>query len=212
MSRRKWTIEELDLLHQLYPHTITREISFQVQHSLSSVYGKAKELGLKKSPEFHLSEASGRITPGSKLGASFRFMPGNSPANKGLKMSAEVRAKAEPTMFKKGDLPHNTKKDGDITIRADKRGIFYQFIRISNGKWESLHRWNWMQAHGPIPKGMNLIFKDRNTLNAELNNLELLTDAELMQRNTIHNYPEDLKEVLRLTAKIKRKIKQHGEK
>lgn len=45
-------------------------------------------------------------------------------------------------------------------------------------------------------------------MNVVLENIELITNAELMKRNTIHNLPEELVDVIRLTGRVKRKIKK----
>lgn len=138
---------------------------------------------------------------------------GSIPPNKGKKMDAATREKVKHTWFQKGHLPANTLSDGDITIRhehSDRNGGKpYKYIRISKGEWVQLHRHLWEEANGPIPEGMNIVFKDGDTLNCELNNLEMIDNAENMRRNSIHNYPEELKTNIRLTKKLERKIRDH---
>ena len=136
-------------------------------------------------------------------------MRGHVPANKGKKMPNEIKEKIKHTFFKKGHKPHNAKIDGYISKRLDKRnGRTYLYIRISEGKWEEYHRYVWEKQNGKIPAGMNLIFKDGNTLNCNIDNLELLTNAELMKRNSIHNYPEELQVKIRKLAKLKKTLKK----
>jgi hypothetical protein len=55
-----------------------------------------------------------------------------------------------------------------------------------------------------VPAGYALKFIDGNPLNCVLGNLRLISRAENMANNTIHNLPEDLKEVIRLKNKINR--------
>lgn len=146
-----------------------------------------------------------------------RIKPGNIPMNKGRKqseyMTAEAIERTKSTRFKKGHLPHNTKTDGEITIRHDHPdrpgGKPYKYVRIAQSKWEALHRHLWEKHHGPIPKGMNVVFKDGDTLNCIIENLELISNAENMKRNTIHNYPDEIKKNIRLTGKLTRKIKNY---
>jgi len=72
---------------------------------------------------------------------------------------------------------------------------------------EPLHREVWKQHHGQYPPaGTAIVFVDGNKQNCDINNLKLLTRKELMQRNSIHNLPEQLKEVLALKRAIVRKI------
>lgn len=139
--------------------------------------------------------------------------PGYVPLNKGKKMSPEIREKVKHTWFKKGHKPKNTLEDGAITIRNEHPdrpgGNEYKWIRISEGNWEHLHRYNYKKHFGEIPEGMMVAFKNGDTLDCNLDNLELITREENMMRNTIHNYPEELRQNIRLTAKLKRKIKSH---
>lgn len=65
----------------------------------------------------------------------------------------------------------------------------------------------WEEVHGPIPDGHIVVFRagaDRE--NIVIENLELITRGECMKRNTIHNYPPEVKSVIRLVGKLKRTI------
>ena len=66
----------------------------------------------------------------------------------------------------------------------------------------------WEAINGPVPKGMFVVFKDRNKANITLDNLELIDRHEHMRRNTVHNLPEELREVLHIKKSITRKINQ----
>jgi len=52
------------------------------------------------------------------------------------------------------------------------------------------------------------VFRDRNPQHIELDNLELVTRAENMRRNTIHRYPPELKSTIRQLSKLKRAISE----
>jgi len=142
-----------------------------------------------------------------------RIKPGAIPFNKGRKQKEYMtRSKIRATMatrFKCGHLPHNTKKDLEITVRTDKRGVDYKFIRISLGNWLPLHRFIWEKKNGPIPKKMKLVFKDGDPMNCELSNLELVSPAELMLRNSLHNYPEPIVKTIQLRGALNRQINKH---
>lgn len=136
-----------------------------------------------------------------------RIKPGTIPPNKGKKLSPELYEKVSLTMFKKGNLPRNTKYDGYLSKRHHKRdGKDYMFIRIAQGKFELLHRKIWMDANGPIPEGMQISFKNGDTLDCRLENLELITMAENMKRNSLHNYPVDIRDTLILIGALNRQI------
>lgn len=208
--RKPWTEEEKELLRCEFPSTKTAELAIRMGRSMQSIYGMASLLKLRKSSEYiaeELKRQGDRLRTG---GAAHRFKPGQTPPNKGVKMSAEQYEKAKPTMFKKGSIPVNTLTDGAISIRADSHGRVYKYIRIAAGKWIHLQVYIWKNAHGPVPKGMNVVFKNRDTMDCRLENLELISNVENMKRNTIHNYPEELKEIIYIKGRITRKINKYG--
>jgi hypothetical protein len=53
----------------------------------------------------------------------------------------------------------------------------------SHDRWRYLSVVVWERAHGPIPPGWCLWFRDRNSLNCRLENLECITLAERLARN-----------------------------
>jgi len=152
-----------------------------------------------------------------KRKADSRYAKGSVSFNKGLKqtdfMSQEQITRSAKTRFKKGQTPHNTKADGCLTIRTDKSGRAYQYYRIAQGVWQFLHVKVWIDNNGPVPDRMVIVFKDGNTMNCTINNLEMISREELMQRNTIHRFPTELKEIIRLSNKLERTLKtKHDEK
>lgn len=138
--------------------------------------------------------------------AESKLKKGNVPPNKGKKMSKRMYAKAKLTMFKKGHLPVNTLHDGAISIRKDKRGVPYKHIRIALGKWIYLHIHTYEKSFGKIPKGGVIRFRDRDTLNCDPANLILIDKAENMKLNTIHRYPDEIKQAIRAVTKLKKTI------
>ena len=146
-----------------------------------------------------------------KFGMESRMKKGNISYNKGMKqhefLSAASIEKIKETQFKAGGLPHNTKKDFEISLRVDNRGISYKFIRVSKANWMPLHRYLYEQKNGKIASGMRLIFIDKNPMNCHLDNLELLTNIEMMVRNSYHNaYPKEVAELIQLRGALNRKI------
>lgn len=72
-NRRFWTTGELDRLKSLYPNTPTDELVRLLNRSVSAIYGKAKELGVKRSADFLAGEYSGRVRAGNRRGLATRF-------------------------------------------------------------------------------------------------------------------------------------------
>jgi hypothetical protein len=136
-----------------------------------------------------------------------QIKPGNVPANKGKPMPAALYNRLKASMFKPGHTPPNTKsKDGVITIRLDNQGHPYKHIRVSVGKWVHYHRYKWERHRGPIPPGHCIWFKDGNSLNTNLPNLELITRAENMRRNTIARFPPEVRSAIHSLNKLKKQI------
>lgn len=198
---KKYSIEEDEFIRKNYEIMSPRQIGEKLGRTKSAIKNRVNTLGLK------LDRSSLCI---NRLG---QFRKGHIPLNKGQKMSPEVREKVKHTWFTKGHKPKNT-KEGTLIFshRKDSNGNLYRHIKISDSNWILYHRYLYEQHFGLIPSGMNVVFKDGNTLNVEIENLELISNEELMKRNTIHRFPEELKEVIRLNSKLIRKTNNHGKK
>jgi hypothetical protein len=200
-----------DIIRERFPNERTQDLANELGLTYSQVANRAHSMGLKKSEEFKQSDKSGRhnLIEGGKKS---RFKPGHTPFNKGIKMSSDVYDKVKHSMFKKGHRPHNWKADGSIVERNDKTGRLYLYYKVKDSHWILYHNKIWMDHHGPIPSKHIISFKDGNTLNCDISNLEMFSMAENARRNTIHRFPDDVKEVIRLKAKLTKKIKQNGKK
>ena len=206
MSKCLLTPPDIATIKELYPYQSTRSIAERLGLSERTVYNWAYKLGLKKTPEYMKNTLSRLARNLQESGKAYRFKKGDAPANKGRKMDASLYAKCSRTMFKTGHLPANTLHDGAETIRNDKNGHQYYWVRITLGKWMPKHIKLWQDANGPISKGYNVVFRDGNTLNCALDNLECISNAELMRRNTLHNLPDDVKELVYLKGRLHRVI------
>lgn len=144
-----------------------------------------------------------------------RFYPGHVPATKGKKieefMTPEVMEIWKKKTFKKGNVPLNTLYDGAIRTRTPKKigKLPYKWIRISKGNWKMLHVYLWEKRYGKPPEGHIIVFKDGDTLNCVLENLELITRQEGMMRNSMSRIPQELKETIIIKNKIIKKL-NHG--
>ena len=138
------------------------------------------------------------------------FKKGIPPINKGKKGFM----KANKTSFSLGNRPLNTRKVGSISTRSDKNGSLYMHIKIAEPrKWQMLHVYIWENKYGKIPKGYCVIFKDKNTLNPSLDNLMLVSRAELVRLNQKYAHiDKSLKEtalqVIRISSEIRKKDKK----
>jgi hypothetical protein len=188
-----------------YPFESTALIAQDLGISRSKVYNIAYRYKLLKDPIYLKTAASGRYKEGMRSGEAFQFKPGHEPHNKGKKMPAETYEKVKKAMFKQGHKPHNTKPIGTIHVRADKTGRLYQYVKIKDSHWELLQRHVWTQANGEIPAGCVINFIDGNYLNCELSNLQVKTRGEMAVMNSIHRYPAEVRDLIKLTNKLKSK-------
>lgn len=199
--KRPFTPIEIQFVKDHYADHSSGWIAQQLNRPVRSIYGIARRLDLKKSAEFLSSELSGRLTSDAVKGLNTRFKKGKQPWNKGLPFPHSEASIA--TQFKKGNVPHNIKQDGHE--RVNEEGYL---IRRVNGKYEFVHRLVWIESNGTIPPGMIVAFKDRNKLNCEISNLELITRKENMNRNTIMRYHPELRPLIKTIAKLNTKINE----
>jgi len=205
---KDWTAEEIEYLANHYPDNFTQDVAKALNRSISGTYGKAYALDIKKSKLHHdkvMAKTSIKLRENSKL---HRYAKGHVPANKGKKVAVSTYNKCAPTMFKKGSKPHNYKPVGAERITKDG----YVERKIANPKtWKAVHILVWESANGPVPVKHKIAFKDNNQLNNELSNLECISYAEAMVRNSIVRYPADLRFAMKALKKLKKQIKNGQE-
>lgn len=116
------------------------------------------------------------------------------------------------TQFRPGQDPPNTLPIG--SYRFDKDGTLQRKINNDKGnnskRWRGVHELVWIAEHGPVPPKHIVIFKPgRRTAVLEeiiLDAVECISLAENMKRNTRHNLPKELSDLIGLRAQITRQI------
>lgn len=202
--RTRWTDEQLALLRELYPHEPTAFVAGRIGRSIRSTYEKALAIGLRKTPEFLRSGRAGRLD-GIK-GMPTRFKPGQQPWNAGLK-GWQAGGRSAETQFKKGMKPQTWHPIGHERITDD--GYLQRKMNdtgVTRRDYVNVHWLVWFEAGREIPPGHILVFRDGNRQNIVLENLELITRQENMRRNTVHNLPKPLAELVQLRGALQRKI------
>lgn len=197
--RKIWSDDEIALLKTKYPNERAEDVAKMLGCSIDLVYAKASRLKLKKSEIFKSSPASGRLD--GVRGAAGRFQNGNQSWNKGLHY--DVGGRSVETRFKPGKTPHNTVAVGTTVLATDG---YYKTKVAEPNKWKWTHRMNWEAVHGPIAKGMMLVFKNSDRLNCDPSNLELITRQEHMSRHTLYRYPKEITQLIQLRGAVQRKI------
>lgn len=194
-----------DIIRERFPNERTQDLADELGLTYSQVANRAFSMGIKKSEKFKMSEHSGRhnlIEGGKKT----RFTKGHTPFNKGMKMSPELYEKCKVSMFKKGNRPDNWKPDGTIVERIDKTGRVYKYYKVKDSHWILYHHKVWNDHNGSIPLKHVVVFKDGNSMNCDISNLELITMKQNVIRNSIRRFPEEVQQIIKLNAKLKKKI------
>ncbi len=210
MNGRPWTPAQLARLRADYADRPTAQLARSIRRPISSVYGKAAALGLHKSAAYLAGPHACRLRSGENIGAAYRFQKGHVPANKGLRRPGWAPGRMAQTQFQRGHFPVNRDPDYYVlgALRVNSDGYIDMRISFAKGAcgWRSLHRILWEDAHGPVPPSHVVAFKNGDSLDCELRNLELITRAENMRCNTIHNLPQPLKDTIQLLGALKRRL------
>ena len=148
---------------------------------------------------------------GINSGRTGHFSKGHKSWNKGTKGLTSTNK----TSFKKGQVPPNRKpigseridsKDGFVLIKVAEKNPWTRFLT----RYKHKHRHVWEQENGPVPKGMVVAFKDGHRTNCDLENLMLLSRAEMLTLNR-HGYkdtPAELKPSVLALSKLQVKIRE----
>lgn len=221
MKRREWDDIEVAILRDLYPDFRTDDIATVLGRTAAQTYRKANSIGLHKSEAFYASPMAGRLD--GIRGTSTRFQKGQQSWTKGTKGVVGVQEACRATQFKKGrpaHEAHNYLPVGSERLTKDgylERKMTDDQSMVPARRWTAVHRLVWMDANGPVPKGHVVVFKQgmKTTKPEEitLDRLECITYADNMRRNTLHRYPKEIADLMRLRGvlhrQINRKEKQH---
>ena len=140
-------------------------------------------------------------------GRTGQFEKGHRPWNTGTK--GQGLTTANKGSFKKGHVSPNRKplgsericsKDGYILIKVAEKDPHTGFPT----RYKHKHIYAWEQAHGPVPQGMVVAFKDSDKTHCELENLMVISRAELLCLNQkgYKGMPAELKPNVRVLVKL----------
>lgn len=184
---RRWTEWEDDYLRREYANRSNADLAVWLHRSPRAVGLRALKLGITKSPEF--AEAQFKKT---------QFRKGHAPFNKGrplhMWMSEEAQQRSAKGRFKPGE-----KRKTNPTYRPiGYEKVYpdgYVWIVTERGRMPK-HRYVWEQAHGPIPKGYCVKFRDGNRMNCTLENLYLVSRADHVREQRASLSPERKAEIM----------------
>lgn len=159
----------------------------EITDLFNATFGTNKTLGQIKSQLANL---------GLQNGLDGCFKKGQEPFNKGLKwddyMSEEGQANARKNQFSSEDRSINNANFNELPVGSecvDKNGYIMVKMdtpqnKISSHKyWIHKHILIYEQHYGEVPKGYKVIFADGNNRNFDIDNLVLVSNAELLVMN-----------------------------
>jgi hypothetical protein len=212
-GKRLWNPEDDELLRARYPHEPTANLARDLRRSVGSVFGRADKLGLSKSAGYLAGPHACRLRRGDNPGVATRFKKGHAPPNKGLRRPGWGPGRMKETQFRKGERRGVAVRlyQPIGTERISKDGYLERKVNDDlplQARWRAVHLLVWEAANGPLPKGYAICFKNRDKTDIRIDNLECITRRELMQRNTVHNYPKPLAETIQLLGALNRQIRK----
>ena len=184
--------EVREYIHQHYKGTSYVTMAAQLKEVFGRDYTPGQIMGYYKNHKLN-------------SGLTGRFEKGHVPPNKGRKGYSAPGA--EKGWFQKGNQPWDTVPVGTVVTKGD--GYLWKKIADQPGNWRhnwrQLHLIMWEEAHGPIPKGHLVIFKDGNRQNCVLENMALITQAEnaVMNKQGLRYETAEHTETGILIAKVK---------
>ena len=189
-TSERWSDAEERALRRLYQTHTAREIGERLGRSRIAIKNKALKLGLGNGIKSHNAGC---------------FKPGLVSWNKGTRFIAGGRS-AE-THFKPGDKPHTwnpvwherVSNEGYLQRKVTDTGV-------TGRDYRPVHHLVWQEAGREIPPGYALVFRDGDKRNFALDNLELVTRADLMRKNSCHNYGPEIAAAVQLKGAITRQI------
>lgn len=171
-SYRLFTQDQAEWIREAYRHMTCRQIASELTRQLGR---KIAEQQIKTFVSNH----------GIKSGRTGCFEKGSKPWNKGTHYVAGGRS-AE-TRFRKGQKPQTWVPVGTEVV--DRDGYLKRKVRDdappgkSRFNWRFVHVLVWEEHHGPIPDGHAVIFRDGDKANLRIENLALVSRAELLYLN-----------------------------
>lgn len=117
---------------------------------------------------------------GFRSGINAQFKKGHLAHNLGKRMSPEQYEIAKRTMFKKGNRPKNVRPVGSERINV------YGYVEIKVAEpnvWKLKHKVLYEEHYGVLPRGWKVVFLDGDKTNITIENLEAVTEAEMLILN-----------------------------
>ena len=215
-GQRIWEPADDEQLRTLYPDTPTPDVARALGRSICAIYGRVGTLNLRKSAAYLAGPHAYRLRRGDNVGKAYRFAKGHVPANKGMRRPGWGPGRMKATQFKKGQCSGQAARHL-MPLGSTRLIDGYLYRKVSavrnvpySVNWKPEHYLLWIAAYGPVPNGHKLRFVDGDRTHVWLENLELVTAASMMRRNSIHNLPPELDKTIQLLGALNRQIRRRN--
>lgn len=213
-KRSFWTAAEYDYVRAHFANSPTKAVAQALGRPEHQISNCAARLGLRKSAAYLASPSACRLRRGDNVGAATRFRKGEHPWNTGKK-GYQPGGRSVETRFKPGHRGGRAaeKYQPIGTERISKDGIRQRKVNDDmplQARWKAVHAVVWEAAHGPIPAGHFVCFRDGNRENITLENLELISRADNLRRNSIHRLPQEIASLCQLKGAVTRQINKRA--
>ena len=195
----------------------------QLTDEFNRVFGQSRSRVAIVSACFYRGIGNGLSGEGlADKGKEYRFKPGHTPANKGIKgyttNDPRKLASMRKTQFKKGQRAANYLPVGSIRY-VEKTGclIKVQDSGPYNARWKPGGRFLWNRYHpdDPVQKNDRITYADGNPQNLDRDNLVKLTGAEYVAYTHLRgaliekgNADPDALRVVVTLAKIRSRLRE----
>lgn len=177
MKTHRYTPEQKEFLKSNVTGVRYKELTAMFNSHFGLTLKESQILSACMRCAFH-NGLDARFLPGERRSCASWFKKGRIPHNKGKSYNAG--GDSVKTRFRPGHRPQNWCPVGSERVRADG----YVYVKIAEPKrWLPKHVHIWEQAHGPRPKGHNVMFGDGDRGNFNLDNLMLVSRADFVQLN-----------------------------
>ena len=205
-TRALYTEAEKALIRAEYPTTPTKVLAEKLGKPEHNLQQWARHNGIHKTSDYKAALYAKQAERLAITGKDTRLQPGLIPWNRGQKGICADGCQA--TQFKPGQVSPNSmpigsesvRKDGYVTVKVADTGRPWQ-------RWRCKHVVLWEAAHGPVPDGYAVYFRNDDRHDFRLDNLELITRCELKSRtHHTRKYPAEILEVIKARTVLTRII------
>lgn len=192
-----YTRGDLAWIRENFISATPADIEAELGRSMAAVSQQARRMGLRRKP-------------------GGQFPPGNTPWNAGTKGVVGLHPNSRRHHFRPGTSPHNEMPIGSYRVLRGKGPDQLQ-LKTSDQpgpphrRWTPVTRLVWEAAHGPVPPGHIVVWRDKRQATTDLagitaDKLECITRAEHAARNHPRSKHPVLAQLAQLRGAITRQV------